>query len=282
MASSSSSVSTPLSSSSSTRLLKLSELDVENTEDALIPADETEEENDDGRSVEEAEAVALLDSASRDPHQVAGHGDLLRSHNLVFKPGLPTEVQFYETARDIISPELLEFLPGYDGTVEREEGGEVRKYIALENITAGYRHPCVMDIKLGTRQHLDTMSASKIEESIAKCKSSTSSALSLRVCGMKVYKPEIHSYHFYGKYWGRHVTVEQFPLVVDEFVRWSVTEQERATLGLEGMRRVWKIFTVLSVLLQLLLLVFVVFFFPIIELSNVFISPGRTYQYLFA
>ena len=56
----------------------------------------------------------------------------------------------------------------------------------MRDLTAPYRKPCVMDLKIGTRQHGDDASHAKRLHQIEKCNITTSSRLGLRICGHQV------------------------------------------------------------------------------------------------
>ena len=60
------------------------------------------------------------------------------------------------------------------------------EFILLENVAAKFRYPCVLDLKMGPRQHGDDHSEEKKQKKILRCKESTSSSLGVRICGMKV------------------------------------------------------------------------------------------------
>lgn len=83
-----------------------------------------------------------------------------------------------------------------------------QQYILLENLTTGHKHPCVLDLKVGTRQHGDSASASKKLSKTTKVLNSTSGTLGLRLGGMQVYQVNLGRYICRTKNYGRSLSVE--------------------------------------------------------------------------
>ncbi|PSN62152.1 inositol hexaphosphate kinase 3 [Corynespora cassiicola Philippines] len=158
-----------------------------------------------------------------DPSKLQAYGNAAAGHDgvlsdpsgaLVIKPCTPAEVTFYESVTTS-HPDLAPHLPTFMGTLslsadqqdatpaeESEtivtESGAVERlhgkkldtelHIVLENITAGFKKPNVLDLKLGSQLWDEGAKPEKRARLDAVSASTTSGSLGFRVAGMRTFK----------------------------------------------------------------------------------------------
>ncbi|MCJ1476787.1 Inositol hexakisphosphate kinase 1 [Lambiella insularis] len=103
-----------------------------------------------------------------------------------------------------IVPDALH-IPANPLQAQLQPDQRVRHFLLLEDLTADMFNPCVLDLKMGTRQYGIEASKKKVLSQQQKCKTTTSQRLGVRLCGMQVWNVKKREYLFEDKYAGRDI-----------------------------------------------------------------------------
>uniref|UniRef100_A0A7S4NTG6 Kinase n=1 Tax=Guillardia theta TaxID=55529 RepID=A0A7S4NTG6_GUITH len=140
-------------------------------------------------------------------HQAGGARELKRfSKTIVAKPCSSREAWFYETVASSMNP----FTPECHGLRKGRDGGSAATLILLEDLTLGFRCPCVLDVKMGVCTAAPDRSESKRLSCEAKDKITTTGSIGARICGLRVYQVKSHEYRMLDKHWGKNLTFQDF------------------------------------------------------------------------
>lgn len=111
---------------------------------------------------------------------------------------------------------------------EAQTNSRVSHFLLLEDLTAGMKKPCIMDLKMGTRQYGVEANVKKQKSQQRKCAQTTSRELGVRVCGLQVWDAATGEYVFRDKYFGR--TLQSGHEFQDALTRFLYDGVDRASI----------------------------------------------------
>lgn len=97
------------------------------------------------------------------------------------------------------------------------DGAEDEIYLRLQDVTLGWSHPSIVDIKIGQVGYGPDAPPSKVLSHEHKSATTTSGSLGLRICGMQVFQPATRSFMCHDKLFGRSLTPDSFPVALRSF-----------------------------------------------------------------